>query len=368
LVVELELAAYHDSQFVTCVARMPGVDLDDQSESNSGQLVYNGLERSVPLSLGYKPRLIDPVDKFDNTSMVICDTGLCEDRDYEVVVQFEASPEPDEVEWVMRANDNRQRTVVRAGDRRKTYDAERLDDISSRRQPDRYEARILMERVEAADMGRRTEHQLKVHNSAGTTTFSITIDTDRSCLCRSSSSSSSSGSSCSGRNCDTQSQTSRPSSSRPSGGGDAGPLEPLLTSCLALGSSLLDTYDPDGTQRPSRESERQFEAKVEDFFREATCAGYGRQVFDLYQLKKQKAAPLTTQDIVFTKLDPTSGVKVLKTKAKSDQLAKSELLGNAADVVDKSELLETAADVVANAEGLEVQANAEEEKSESETE
>ena len=34
------------------------------------------------------------------------------------------------------------------------------------------------------------------------------------------------------------------------------------------------------------------------------------QVFDLYQLKKQKAAPLTSQDIVFTKLDPTEGVKV----------------------------------------------------------
>ena len=58
----------------------------------------------------------------------------------------------------------------------------------------------------------------------------------------------------------------------------------------------------------------------------------------------------------------------MKTKGKSDQLANSELLGKAADVVDKSELLETAADVVANAEGLEVQANAEQEKSESETE
>ena len=57
----------------------------------------------------------------------------------------------------------------------------------------------------------------------------------------------------------------------------------------------------------------------------------------------------------------------MKTKAKSDQLAKSELLGNAADVVDKSELLKTAADVVANAEGLEVQANAEQEKSETES-
>ena len=58
--------------------------------------------------------------------------------------------------------------------------------------------------------------------------------------------------------------------------------------------------------------------------------------------------------------------QVLKTKAKSDQLANTELLGKAADVVEKSELLETAADVVANAEGLEVQANAEEEKSETE--
>merc|ERR1712228_422847 len=250
---------------------------------------------------------------------------------------FEASPEPDEVEWVMRANDNRRKTVVRAGDRRKTYDAERLDDISSRRQPDRYEARILMERVEAEDMSRRTEHELKVRNSAGTTTFSITIDTDRSCLCRASSTSSGGSSSCSGRNCDNQSQTSRPSSSRPSGSGETGPLEPLLTSCLALGSSLLDTYDPNGSQRPSRESERQFESKVEDFFREATCAGYGRQVFDLYQLKKQKAAPLTSQDIVFTKLDPTEGVKVLKTKGKPDHIVDPKLLGTAKDVVAKAE-------------------------------
>ena len=78
----------------------------------------------MPLSLGYKARLIDPVDKFDNTSVrktflaplctyillhisvltysvfskvVICDTGLCEGEDYELLVQFEASPEPDEV-------------------------------------------------------------------------------------------------------------------------------------------------------------------------------------------------------------------------------------------------------------------------------
>ena len=32
---------------------------------------------------------------------------------------------------------------MRAGDRRKTYDAERLDDISSRRQPDRFVLQIM---------------------------------------------------------------------------------------------------------------------------------------------------------------------------------------------------------------------------------
>ena len=37
----------------------------------------------------------------------------------------------------MRVNDNRQRTVVRAGERRKAYDADRLEDISTGSNPDR---------------------------------------------------------------------------------------------------------------------------------------------------------------------------------------------------------------------------------------
>ena len=80
------------------------------------------------------------------------------------------------------------------------------------------------------------------------------------------------------------------------------------------------------------------------------------QVFDLYQLKKQtKAAPLTTQEIVFTKLDPTEGVKVgfqkesstrlthllgtqvLKTRGKAEQIVTPELLGTAKDVVAKAD-------------------------------
>ena len=81
------------------------------------------------------------------------------------------------------------------------------------------------------------------------------------------------------------------------------------------------------------------------------------KVFDLYQLKKQTkaapSAPLTSQDIVFTKLDPTEGVKVglgefwtfshflwmqvVKTRGKTEPIVTSELLGTAKDVVAKAE-------------------------------
>ena len=188
---------------------------------------------------------------------------------------------------------------MRAGDRRGGYDAERLEDISSRRQPDRFEARLLLEEVEEEDMAVRAEHQLRVTNSAGTTTFLVSVDQGRACRCQ--------ASACTGRNCN-QGQTSSGS-----------PLEPLLSSCLALGSSLLSTHSPEGSPRPSSQSERQFEASVEDFYREASCAGYGRNILELYQLKKQGQGPqepLTLgpggAETIFTKLDPTGGVKVLR--------------------------------------------------------
>jgi hypothetical protein len=49
-----------------------------------------------------------------------------------------------------------------------------------------------------------------------------------------------------------------------------GDLQPLLSSCLALGASLLETHSPDGSRRPSRQQERDFEAKVDDFYRSGT--------------------------------------------------------------------------------------------------
>ena len=85
-------------------------------------------------------------------------------------------------------------------------------------------------------------------NSVGTSEFTVMFDTGRRCSCDKSS-----------------------SVSGTSNGEISSDVKPLLTSCLALGSSLLETYLPDGNRRPSSDSEAEFERKVEDFFRQASC-------------------------------------------------------------------------------------------------
>jgi len=92
-----------------------------------------------------------------------------------------------------------------------------------------------------------------------------------------------------------------------------GEIKPFLSSCLALGSSLLENYQPDGSKRPSRGKEREFERKVENFFERATCAGYGREIFSNYKaLAKQE--PFSSE-IVFHKVNPTK--EMLKTKTEN---------------------------------------------------
>ena len=74
-----------------------GVDKEDNRSGSASQLVYNGLEAGVRLSLGYQARLISPASEQDKTSVLICDTGLCRGQDFQMAIQFEASPEPSQV-------------------------------------------------------------------------------------------------------------------------------------------------------------------------------------------------------------------------------------------------------------------------------
>ena len=57
-------------------------------------------------------------------------------------------------------------------------------------------------------------------------------------------------------------------------------VRPLLASCVALGSSLLDTYLPTGSRRPAAQTQTEFQRRVEAFFQEAACSNYGTEMFN----------------------------------------------------------------------------------------
>ena len=58
-------------------------------------------------------------------------------------------------------------------------------------------------------------------------------------------------------------------------------IRPFLSSCLALGSSLLERYNPSGDRRPARQTEAEFQRQVEQFFRRASCAGLDTEIFQV---------------------------------------------------------------------------------------
>ena len=158
-------------------------------------------------------------------------------------------------------------------------------------------------------------------NSVGTSEFEVKFDSGRRCTCDKSSSSSSSSNS----NAEISSD-----------------VKPLLNSCLALGSSLLETYLPDGNRRPSSDSEAEFERKVENFFRQASCNEYGREMLKKYRKEESDVENIFTRgsgsgaEVIWHKLDPTNNAAVIKTKGK-DENEEPDLIRVAQEVVKNAE-------------------------------
>ena len=58
---------------------------------------------TVSLELGYPAQLASPAPgSRDNTTVELCDTSLCTGRDYSLDLEFDSSPEPSNLEWVIR--------------------------------------------------------------------------------------------------------------------------------------------------------------------------------------------------------------------------------------------------------------------------
>ena len=61
------------------------------------------LQVTVSLELGYPAQLARPAPTSrDNTSVELCDPALCTGRDYSLDLEFDSSPEPSNLEWVIR--------------------------------------------------------------------------------------------------------------------------------------------------------------------------------------------------------------------------------------------------------------------------
>ena len=127
----------NEFDLVSCVARMPDVDNEDtRFTSQASRLVSNGKEVSVRLELGYPPQLVRS-DPRDNNTITICDTRLCVGDYYSLELEFDSSPQPEDVEWTVRSNDRRGQVRLREGERRGDYEAGRLQSGQNSRNSDR---------------------------------------------------------------------------------------------------------------------------------------------------------------------------------------------------------------------------------------
>ena len=161
---------------------MPDVDKEDtRSDLQTSRLVSNGKEVSVRLELGYPAQLVGS-DPRDNSTITICDTSLCVGDFYNLVLEFDTSPQPRDVEWTVRSNDRRGQVRLREGERTGDYEAGRVS-VESSRNPDRYTASLAFNRVQQEDADYRTEHSLRVTNRAGVSEFLVKFDRGRRCEC-----------------------------------------------------------------------------------------------------------------------------------------------------------------------------------------
>ena len=62
----------------------------------------------------------------------------------------------------------------------------------------------------------------------------------------------------------------------------------FVDSCLKLGGTLLEVWNPNGDKRPSSQSERDFKDDLEDFFNTASCTRFDRDIQDYYEGKSDK--------------------------------------------------------------------------------
>ena len=124
----------------SCVAHMPDVDTEVSlgTTDEAQRLVSNGRQVTVSLNLGFAAQLVSP-DPRDNNSLTVCDTRACGGQDFRLELEFDSSPAPAILEWVIRSNDRRNQLTLREGERRRGYSVGKYRSVRDTRHQDRSE-------------------------------------------------------------------------------------------------------------------------------------------------------------------------------------------------------------------------------------
>ena len=117
---------------------MPDVDSEVSlgSSDEAARLVSNGRQVTVDLDLGFPAQLVTS-DPRDNSSVTVCDTGACEGQDFRLELEFDSSPAPAILEWVIRSNDRRNQVTLREGEQRRGYRVGKYRSVRDSKYPDR---------------------------------------------------------------------------------------------------------------------------------------------------------------------------------------------------------------------------------------
>ena len=134
-------------------------------------------------------------------------------------------------------------------------------------------------------------------------------------------------------------------------------VAPLLRSCVSLGSSLLETFLPDGNRRQSGDREAEFERQVEAFFRQASCSKYAYEMLEKYRegqvgardqdifVRNSGSAAGASPEVIFHKLDPTGNAQVVKTRAATENEVNKELIAEAENILAKKDEIQIPDDI-----------------------
>ena len=274
----------HDKEVIKCM-------VDEEREYERKKIEISGI-----LLVHFPPQ----IEGQENITIVMENKKERKGSDFDIKVEFASNPEPLEVEWLVISEDGEDMARILPGQRYDGYEAEEVTKIGNISSFYRYEAVLRIDKGMVDNEKKKLK--LQVVNNIGTSIFTIDFQSMETASGTNSGKDDGKG----GFN-DTKDEKFETEDSKDKkkvmkaedtnfmhknkkngnkmgmgnkgafdmtnskAGEDPGHLSPLMTSCLALGSSLLSQYDALGISSNGDINKEEFEMKVKNIMYNTNC-------------------------------------------------------------------------------------------------